>query len=247
MDLHEVFAEIGFDTKETQVYLFLLENGSKSQQQIADGTNILRQTIYDVVKKMLVRGYVTTKKIATKNLFDAVPYEILIRKLQEREELFNSIIPELQKRKQQHEGAVYAETFIGTKGVKNLINMTLDSKKPQYWIDNFDASTNTLKSFFWENFAKKRLEKNITLYLLEETATKKESQNRWKTNSKIKRYVRRHPALKNIDASFVCFEDKLAMYSHNPKETTGVLIQNASIAKAFEKIFKTLWDEAKEN
>ncbi|MBN2251675.1 MAG: hypothetical protein JW724_06350 [Candidatus Altiarchaeota archaeon] len=241
MEIESVLKEIGFRDVEIKVYLFLLKHGKASQQIISDKTSILRQTIYEVMKKMEVNGYVTSSLTGKRKEYLAVNPEIILNELKSKEDNFTKIIP-LLNGLIQDESNYFVQNFIDIKGLKNLFNATLNSKTEILWFCNREVSDKIFQGFYWHNYSQKRLERKIKIKLLIEPDNKID----WNTNNKFLRQTKRHIFLKNIKSCFVVFEDKVLIYSQEKEHLRGVLIQDNLIKEMFNGIFEKFWKESKE-
>jgi HTH-type transcriptional regulator, sugar sensing transcriptional regulator len=241
MEVEKVLKEIGFQDVEIKVYLFLLKKGKSSQQVISDETGILRQTIYEVMKKMEVKGYVTSSLIGKRKEYLAINPEIILNQIKSKEENFMSIIPKLNNL-MTNKSNFFVQNFVGIKGLKNLFNMTLDSKAEISWFCNRKMSDKIFEEFYWHNYSQKRLKKKIKIKLLIEPDDKKD----WNTSKEFMRQTKRSDFIKGVKSSFVIFEDKVLIYSQEEENLRGVLIQDNLIKGMFKGIFEKFWKESKE-
>ncbi len=87
---------LGFNTSEITVYVFLLENGSATTDHIAKKTKILRTNCYAVLGNLLKRGLIEKRETKSQALF--VPHNptTLVRMLEEQKETVSTeLLPEL--------------------------------------------------------------------------------------------------------------------------------------------------------
>lgn len=241
MEIKQVLESIGFEDIEAKVYLFLLKKGTVSQQIIADETGILRQTVYDTMKKMEMKGYVGRSLMKRHKVYHAIEPETILNQIKEKEEQFLEILPTLNEMKQINQVNLSSQTFIGLEGLKNLFSLTLKSQTEILWLCNKEISDRLFYGFYWHNYAKKRIEKKISIKLLIEPTPEQD----WDTNKKALRETRRNKILESLSSSFVLFDDKILIYSMKEEQLQGILIQNQSIKESFESIFNLLWKIAK--
>jgi len=240
MEIKETLKNIGFEEHEITIFLYLIKRGTSSQQDISDKTGILRQTVYDIMKKMLTKGYISMQKIGKRKHYSSIDPKVLLNRLKEKEEELKQIIPKLGELK---EGKIEitSEAFFGLEGLKNLFNLTLQSKSEILWIANKSLYDKTFQGYYWRNYAQKRIERKIPIKLLIEPIKETD----WNTDKKVWRETKRNKFAENLTSSFVIFDDKIIIYSLEEGNIFGVFIQNISTKKSFEKMFYNLWDEAK--
>ncbi len=242
MDAEQALMSIGFTEQEKNIYLYLLRKGAQTQQSISDGTNILRQTIYDLMKKMESKGYVSTSLEGKRTMYLAINPDLLLEQIKEKEELFMQALPELQSLAQQQKVQISSQTFIGKKGLKNLFNMTLNATTPIMWLSNKKIHDTIFNEFFWHNYAKKRDERRIPIQLIIEPTKDKG----WKTDPKIRRETKTHPYVTNLETSLVIFDDNVILYTTQEEQLFGLFIRNEFMKEFFKAMFIRLWEEAKE-
>lgn len=241
MNIKETLETIGFSEKEQKIYLYLLKEGPSSQQKIADKTGILRQTIYEQMKKMSLKGQITISIKGKRKIYSALEPKLLLNQMKEKEEELKKIIPKLEQLSQPSEEVLTSQTFIGIKGLKNLFNLTLESKTEILWIANQKIHNKIFNKYFWDNYAQKRKEKKINIKLLIEPRLK----NFWETNKQLLRETRKHELVKELKTSIIIFDNKTIIYSQKKDEMTGILIENKEITNFFKKIFEDYWFKAK--
>jgi len=233
---------VGMDDTESKVYLFLLGNNASSQQTISDKTGILRQTVYDIMKKMETKGYVSITKVGKRKHYSAVPPKLLLSMLKEKEEQFLQALPELEKMSQGEQVSISSETFLGLEGLKNLFNLTLESTSEILWIANKSLYDERFQGYYWHNYAKKRIDRKIPIKLLIEPSKAKD----WNTDKKVWRETRRSKLVEGLSSSFVIFDtDKVIVYSLEKGQLFGVFIQNKATKESCEKMFWEFWKSAR--
>lgn len=242
MLVQETLEYIGFEPKEVQIYLYLLRHGPSLQQTIANETGLLRQTVYEMIKKMASKGYISLSSTGKRKVCSAVPARLLVDKVREKEERLLRIVPQLEQLEAEEKVSVRSESFIGIEGVKNAINLTLESSEELLWLDNITMSAKILGGdYYWLNYAEKRAERGLPIKLLISPKDK----SYLDSDKGMLRETRRNELLEGIKGSIVIFEDRVIIYSVEEGQLLGVLIQNKAIKNSFEKIFRHLWGKSK--
>ena len=93
----EILKEIGLTNNEIEIYLTLLQNGSISVNKIAEKSGLHRQACYDGLDRLLEKGFVSFVSKNNKKYFQGVKPEKILDYLNDKEERFKDILPELTK------------------------------------------------------------------------------------------------------------------------------------------------------
>lgn len=242
MEINDALENIGMEPTEIKIYIYLLKNGSCTKQKISDKNSIVRQTVYEVVNKMLTKGFVSCSMTERRKIYSAVPPEMLLDRLKEKEEQLKQAIPQLIKFQGKHQ-ETFVESFIGAKGFKNLISLMLRSKTELLWFASEEINKMVFEEYYHENFVVKRVEAKIPLKLLTYGSNKVRL---WQSDKNNLREVRLLKMAENIkSSSFVVFEDKVIIFSFDKDNLFGILIKNTIVQGMFKEIFLDYWKKSK--
>lgn len=95
--IYDILKEYGLDDKEIIVYLALVEGGELNAYSLAKVTGIHRSTTYAIIERLLTKGFITDIQKDEKIFYSSVEIGKLVSKVREKEQLLNSLIPELEK------------------------------------------------------------------------------------------------------------------------------------------------------
>lgn len=126
--MKEIFYQIGFDEKETQIYLTLTKLKTGKVSDILKKTKIERRTIYDVLERLIQKGYVTYYKENNTQIYKPVNPEIILKKLEEQKEDFEKIIPQIKSLKEK-ENHTEVEILKGKQGIRTIFQEILNEKE----------------------------------------------------------------------------------------------------------------------
>ena len=124
----ETLKDLGLTEVETRTYLALLENTPCTAGIIIKKTGFHKATVYQTLERLKEKGLASYIKEGKHHLFQAKSPEILLKKLKEKEDNLNKILPELLS-KGQNKGKVSAEIFKGKEGIKTVYREILESKE----------------------------------------------------------------------------------------------------------------------
>lgn len=127
----EELERIGFDEKEAKIYLALLKIGKGSANQIMQKTNIERRTIYDVLERLIQKGYASYHKENKTTIYVPTEPKIILQSLEDKKSSFESIIPNLSQLKERDEN-VEVELLKGKDGLYTIFYDIFNSGKTHY-------------------------------------------------------------------------------------------------------------------
>lgn len=234
---YTILKRLGFSQKQAKVYLACLEMGPSSVIQVSRKTEITRGSTYDVLEKMLARGYVSKVHVDKRVKFSAVDPDALKWRFENRLRDFEIALPELrgQFNKTAHpkvryfEGIdgikrVYADTLTATTEILNYAN----SKEIRLHWPNYD-----------EEYVVKRFQKKIPLKGIapDDDAGKR-------VQKEDKKYLRETCLLSSKEFRFTneinIYDNKVAITSFHG-ELIGIIIESQEIADTQRDIFKMAW------
>ncbi len=239
--LQKILENIGLTEKEAKTYLALVELGQSTASQIAKRAGINRVTTYDIIEKLIPRGFVTKHKVKGKLLFTPVDPEIIALDYRSRARDFRKSLPDF-KILRGETPYPQVQYFEGLKGIKQIYLDTLTSNTE---ILNY-ADSRGIRRYWPEHDAEyvaERVERGIYLRgICPDDEIGHKVQNRdWECS----REVRLVPKEKyDFTNEINIYDNKVAIisYTDNP---VGILIENKSIANTQRSIFRMAWQFAR--
>jgi len=240
MNINSVLTEYGLSEKEIKVYLTLLTLDSTNLQEIAKRINLPRTTIYNTLNYLVTKGlvsYVTKKRV---RFYQAADPKKLMDKLNEKKELLNSIMPELETLKKTIKESSSVEIFQGSKGLFTILSDVFKEKQQTYYFGSYSLSKEVLKHQP-DHVRTIRLNKKIPAKIVidhydEKVFHKKEYKNITE--------MRFNKSLKDFPCMIFIYGKKVALYTLK-KDLVGVIISNEQVAEAMKLIFDIYWINSK--
>jgi len=240
--INEVLINLGLTEKEASIYLACLELGSSPVSDIAKQANVNRVTTYDIIEKLIKKGYINYFTKNKVKFFDAVKPDTIYKITHQRTNDLKNILPDLKR--------LHGETphptiryFEGLNGLKAIYEDTLRS---QTEILNY-ANSQEIRQF-WPDYDQEYVEKRAKkkIYLrgiapLDEAGLKVKKENR-----KYFRNIRLIPRNKyDFSNEINIYENKVSIISFN-EGLIGMIIKSAEIAETQRTIFKMVWEFARQ-
>lgn len=236
---YSVLINIGFDPKEIQIYLALLELGEGSILEISKRSKVNRASIYYIIEGMKQKGYVSHLKKNSGYVYMPTDPASLLSRQKSRIQDFEKTVPELNRLMSQNEKHTFVRFFEGIAGVKILYADTLSAKTEilsyansreirDHWID-YDAE-----------YVAKRIAKKIKLRgIAADDEYGRQVQNGVKKSYRETRLIN-SKKLKFRDEINI-YDDKIAMASFGD-DVFGVIIESKALTETQRSIFEMAWE-----
>ncbi len=132
MELQRVLQHLGLEEKEAKTYLTLLSLGEATAARLAEKTSLDRTLMYQLTNKLIEKGIVSYIIKNNVRYFLAADPEVLLKNLQEKEELFKKVLPELKAKQKEIVTETKVELYRGREGIKTILKMAMRDQKPYY-------------------------------------------------------------------------------------------------------------------
>jgi HTH-type transcriptional regulator, sugar sensing transcriptional regulator len=240
MTNEEAIKALGFNEKESRVYLALLETGTGSAVGITHKTGIKRPTVYFILEELEKRGIVFLIPRSKKRLYRAKRPEYLFEEAQEKLKRALEKLPEIEAVSKQESFKPQVFLFDGIDGVKESLNYKMDEMSGEE-IKGFFAKTDLEIMKVFDGYKKhnsKLREKKIKIRGLvpfdESLKSFREVDREYgREIREVKKDEYSSDVAVEIGNSFVRFFD--------PVNLQGLIIENPAITKTMGEIFEMVW------
>lgn len=238
----EVLKKLNISEGEIKVYSALLEIGVSSINKIHEKVGIDRRNIYDILNKLIERGFVSySEENGKRNFKISNPDKILSyieekkSSLEEIKKEISTLIPEIQSFFNSKKDESFTEIFKGSEGMKAVWDDMLNYDTI-YWIgsgmyvpDRFPA--------FWKDWNKRRMKRGVKSYHLFRYEKRKESSKNMFTSAKfLPKEFSGNPTVT------VIYGNKVAQMLFGESILVFV-IQNKELAENYKLYHKYLWNK----
>lgn len=239
--LQNVLQNIGLNEKEAKVYLSCLELGESPVSKIALRAKLNRVTAYDILEKLIHKGFVN---FVTKNklkYFNPTPPQLIAEEVKRKADELKKNLPELSR--------LYGETkhprvryFEGIEGIKAIYTDTLTAKTE---ILNY-ANSKEIRDH-WQDYDKEYVSVRAAKKIFLRGIAPSDKQGQ-KVHMEDKKYYREIRLLSGKKFRFGneinIYDDKVAIISFK-EGLIGMIIESAEIANTQRIIFEMAWQFAK--
>ncbi|MBU1446360.1 hypothetical protein KKD70_03805 [Patescibacteria group bacterium] len=261
--LEEVLKKVGFNDKESLVYLALLELGSQPASIIGKKTKINRSTTYLVLEGLIDKGFVNQYVRADVKYFTASDPQLIAQTLKDQEKniadsrkALITVLPDFYALTNPMSIKPRVKFYEGAEGIKLITEDTLTAKETilswesmDFWLDK---STPELQRYI-RDYSCRRVKKGIPVKLiaLDTPSARKylgvDYPPRLK-DKKVDPLIDIKWAPKDTPYFYNdinVYDNKVSMLSLTDNELFGVIIESAEIAKIHKSIFHMAWEFAK--
>ncbi len=238
--IEKTLCNIGLTKKEAKVYLSCLEYGSSPVSKISKKARINRVTTYDVLSKLIHKGFVTFYTQKKIRYFSATDPEIISHETSRKAQDLKKALPQL---KRYYGKTVHpkVEYFEGIEGIKTLYADSLTSKTE---ILNYSNSKEIRTHWpeYDHEYVAQRLKRKI--YLKGISPDDEHGQIVKSEDHKYHREIRLVPKKEFTFTNEInIYDDKVAISSFKD-ELIGMIIHSQAIADTQRDIFKMAWEYA---
>ncbi|HLD55055.1 MAG TPA: helix-turn-helix domain-containing protein [Candidatus Nanoarchaeia archaeon] len=235
--------EFGLTETEEKVYLSLLKQGTSLASDIIKKTQLHRTTIYDVLERLISKGfvsYIIQNKIKYYSATNPSKFLDIAREEKEiaekKQEQAKEIVNKIQSIKKEVNNKNLAQIFIGVEGQKTVMNDIIEEGK-EFLVFGSEGKFSGDLPTYTEQWAKERNKKKITAKII---ATKGTPAPIWELN-KIKYLPKEY---QSPTATFI-YGDKIALFIHE-EPIMIILIESKKLVKSYKNYFDLLWKIAKD-
>jgi len=246
MEIIKALRDFGLSEKEAKVYISLLGLNKALASEVAAKTNIARQLVYDLFKRLIEAGLISFVIKDNKKYFKAASPEQLTSILKEKEKAIKDIMPELKKIQTSEEHKKpKIEVYEGIEGMKTILNDVLRTEKKELIVYGSSKSSFEIIPIFMKNWHNKRLKQKLKIKIIYN-----------KTKEALKRIKEHKETLKlmnikylssenNLPTATLLYGNKIALTVWLKNEPYATLIESKELNQIYKENFEIIWKTAK--
>ena len=241
-DMRDRLIQLGFSTKEVDVYLAALELGNQAASTIARKTGYPKSTVLFLLNGLVEQGYVQRSQQGRVQYFFCDPRDLLQRKkeaLAKQREALEEVVPLLEEYKSPYSSQPRVTFYEGIEGCRKVYSKLLESTTDILEFGAHEDLVNRLGSGYMDEFIAKRKKKKIFLRAISQDSPIE--QDLIKLDKKQCREIQLFPDHKGkLYSSIAIYENKVLLLSlfH---DAFGILIENKEVADTMRTIFELQW------
>lgn len=230
--------EVGLKQNESEIYLYLLQNGLSTPPQISKGTSIARTNCYNILNTLKEKDIINKQTKGKKKVYIARDPKSLKLSLERKIESLEKLVPDLEALYVTVKNKPTFRFFDGWKEVREIYNITLSAK--EVYATGSTEKLLEIENGFFENYLKQVKKKGVNFFDL-----LKKSENE-KSSDLIKNVAGELYSVKFLPENFtgeitdiLVWDDNLALIALE-EPIFGTIITNKPFAETFKNILKIL-------
>ena len=244
MDELSALQNFGLNEKEAKTYIKLLELGKSTANDLSKHTGILRQTLYQILDKLISKGLVSHIIIAGVKYFQAADPSKFNAILKEKQKIIAELLPKLKSIKSIIKNKPKIEFYQTIDGLKSIYNDIINTKPRELFeYGNSKNFLKTMKFYFIENYIKRRTLNKIKLKLI--TEPDKKIISLYGTDKDLYRETRYLKEMENIKINGYIYKNKFAILTLT-EQPFGIIIEDEDIPDAQRRFFNIMWGLSKD-
>ncbi len=233
--------QLGFNPKEVEVYLALLEFGTQPASVIAKKTNIPRPTVLFLFENLLKKAYIRKTQRGRTQYFYADPADLEKSKtleLQKAQATLEEALPLLKEFKNPFTSQPKVSFFEGLDGCRRAYSLLLDSTTEVLEFAPHD-DLRKMGDDFMQNFMTERARRKI---FIKPICPRNPTHLHYKKlDKKQQREIKMFdPKQGRIYSSITIFEDKVLLLNLH-QDAFAILIQNKEVAETLKTLHHMIW------
>ncbi len=242
-EIEETLREIGLAREEIIVYLAMLKIGSNLASKISEETKINRSHVYQLLERLISKGFVSYVIRENRKYFSAVNPEKILEIIKEREQKLKNILPNLLSLTSFDKDKPIVEIFEGKEGIKTILHDILKVKKE--WIAfGSSGKGQEILSFYAEHWEKEREKLKINLRGILDSSESGIKRGKELARRKYTQIRHVKEEYSNPSSTWI-YGERMAFVIWSKEHSFAIRIVSKEIADNFRKHFQVLWKNAK--
>lgn len=240
-NLFEQLKNLGLNRSESQIYIYLLENGLSTPPQIAKGTNIARTNCYNILFKLKGGNLIEEQTNNKRKAYIASDPEALLRTLDKQRESTIQLLPDLRALYTTQKNKPKIKFYDGFEQVKALYQQSLEAKEI-YAIGSTNKLWN-LDNNFLKKYYSSVTNRNIIFHdLLSQDSTDVTESTSLPILKGL--YNQKYLPKKYTDAptDILIWDDNIALITLS-EPIFGTILNNKLLAETFKMLFAIIWEK----
>jgi predicted transcriptional regulator len=229
--------KVGLKQNESEVYLWLLENGISTPPIIAKGTSIARTNCYNILESLLQKDVVNEQFKGKKKAYTARDPKSLKLNLEKKIESINHLLPDLEALHKTQKNKPIFKFYDGFSEVKGIYESSLESI--EIYALGSTKQLDAIDPVFFNKYIEQCHERNIRYHDILTADSQKTADFMLKMRGNMHTVTFLPPEYSDIMTDMLIWNDNIALISLE-EPIFGTVIQSKPLATTLKNIFRLI-------
>ncbi|MFA6024688.1 MAG: helix-turn-helix domain-containing protein [Candidatus Gracilibacteria bacterium] len=245
-DLISFLKDQGLSEKEAQLYLAALRYGPQPSSFLAGKTGLPRSTVDYVFQELVQKGFGASHKENEIRYYSAINPEhiefFLLDKLGEAKkqmESFKDLVPLFKQQMNMWSSLPLVQYFQGVKGLERMLDDFSSVDQTVLYISGHNMMHPKIREYTYDVYLPAvRKHKNKNKIIMNDGEKAREYQK--KASEAYDEFIFVDPVKFPLTLTTAIYGDKVAFWSYDPSDMSGVILKNSMMASQMRTIFEAL-------
>lgn len=230
----------GLDEQRARMYLAALSSGQASAKELAEKMKMNRTAIYDNIRVLEERGYITTIHEGNKKLFVPLHPKELYKRFQAQKEQLKDLLPDFLATYAETGNQPFVQMYTGKYAARNIYEDILTTAKEEYlYLSPSSLTYQNLDKAYITKWIDRRMKKNLASRSLR-VKGKEMHDELFNKEKEYNRQIRFLPTYVDLKSTIYIYENNIGIIS-TAAEGSAFIIHSPDLSFSFRQIFNFLW------
>lgn len=230
----------GLDEQRSRIYLASLSRGETTASDIAKDVKMGRTALYDNLRVLESRGYVSTVRRGKRLVFVPLHPKELFKKIENQRDQLKDLLPDFLAHYAETSQQPFVQLFTGPLAAREVFEDILSATKNEYVYFSPPLETmKTVERAYMVKWVERRIAKKIKSRSLR-VASKDIGDPFFGDDPKLLREVRYLHGAIDLKSTIYVYENNVAVISTR-KEGAAFILHSPDLAYSLKQLFEFLW------
>jgi sugar-specific transcriptional regulator TrmB len=231
----------GLDEQRAKVYLSALAQGEAQAKDIAEEVGMNRTAVYDNLRFLEERGYVTTVHQGKRKVFVPLHPKELYKKFGQQVDQLKDLLPDFLALYAEKGQKPFVQLFTGPYAAREVYEDILAvTKKEYHYFSAQQLTYQTVDTAYMKKWVQRRVKKRIESYSLRVQGKDVKGEKMFNEEAAYLRHIRYLPAYVDLRSTVYIYENNIGVIS-SQREGTASITHSPDMAYTFRQVFQFLW------
>jgi sugar-specific transcriptional regulator TrmB len=245
-NIQNLLSALGLTDKEQTIYIASLKHGPQSASTLSKRTGLARSTVSFIFNELIKKGF-GNKNTKEKTTYysviqpESLEYIILEKQAESKRQMqeFKDLLPLLNSIQNQFSQVPKVQYYEGVDGLCRILDDFCKIDQTVLYISSHNNMHPKIRKYVYDVYlpiCNKQSHKNKIIL----NEGKKSDEYKQKASKAYDEFIFTNPEKYKFSLTTAIYGDKVAFWSYDPKDMSGVIIENQLIADNMRTMFKAL-------